>query len=91
MKVKTLLLTGAAALSLCSCSSDPEQNEPSQQATSAHVMVTPSMSSPATNVCGVAGGTLAFSRQLDGTSVGTCQLPNGRRCNETALISGGCI
>ncbi|OON41164.1 hypothetical protein BTJ39_04130 [Izhakiella australiensis] len=91
MKAATLLLAGAAALLLSACSSDPDQNEPPQQATSAHVTARPHMSSVATDACGGAGGTLAFSRQLDGSAVGMCQLPNGRRCSETALTSGGCI
>jgi putative hemolysin len=48
------------------------------------------MSSLAESNCAGAGGTLAFSHQLDGTRVGMCQLANGRRCDEQALIGGRC-
>lgn len=89
MKAATLMLAGAALL-LSACSSDTADNEPPQQATSAHVIVKPQMSAMAASACGNAGGSLAFSRQLDGSSVGMCQLPNGRRCSETALMGGSC-
>jgi putative hemolysin len=48
------------------------------------------MSSLAESTCSNAGGTLAFSHQLDGSRVGMCQLVNGRRCDEQALIGGNC-
>ncbi|MDF9910637.1 UNVERIFIED_ORG: putative hemolysin [Pantoea brenneri] len=55
--------------------------------TSSHAVV---MSSLAESTCSSAGGTLAFSHQLDGSRVGMCQLVNGRRCDEQALIGGNC-
>ncbi len=87
MKAATFLLAGAALL-LSACSNS--DNEPPQQATAAHVQPRVSMSSLAESNCANAGGTLAFSRQLDGSSTGMCQLANGRRCSESALESGSC-
>lgn len=87
MKAATFLLAGAALL-LSACSSS--DNEPPQQATAAHVQPKVAMSSLAESNCANAGGTLAFSRQLDGSSTGMCQLANGRRCSESALESGSC-
>ncbi|MCG8707889.1 DUF333 domain-containing protein [Brenneria sp. 4F2] len=46
--------------------------------------------SPADANCSLAGGTMALSRQLNGASVGTCQLANGKRCDERSLINGTC-
>nr|WP_113868318.1 MULTISPECIES: DUF333 domain-containing protein [Brenneria]MCV9877580.1 DUF333 domain-containing protein [Brenneria izbisi]MCV9880855.1 DUF333 domain-containing protein [Brenneria izbisi]NMN91833.1 putative hemolysin [Brenneria salicis ATCC 15712 = DSM 30166]RBP59880.1 putative hemolysin [Brenneria salicis ATCC 15712 = DSM 30166]RLM29875.1 hypothetical protein BHG07_13845 [Brenneria salicis ATCC 15712 = DSM 30166] len=40
--------------------------------------------------CTLIGGTMALSRQLDGASVGTCQLANGKRCDERAVMNGTC-
>ncbi|MFC0139629.1 DUF333 domain-containing protein [Erwinia mallotivora] len=80
--VTTLLLTG------CSGHGD---DDPPQQATAAHVSPRVEMSGMAEQVCSNAGGTLALSRQLDGSSVGMCQLANGRRCGENALVSGSCV
>lgn len=88
MKAATFLLAGAALL-LSACSSDVD-NEPPQQATAAHVPARVSMNDVAASNCASAGGTLAFSHQLDGSSVGMCQLANGRRCGESALMSGSC-
>ncbi|WNN42468.1 putative hemolysin [Winslowiella toletana] len=88
MKAATFLLAGAALL-LSACSSNVD-NEPPQQATAAHVPARVNMSELAASNCASAGGTLAFSRQLDGSSTGMCQLANGRRCGESALLSGTC-
>lgn len=46
--------------------------------------------SPAEANCMLMGGTMALSRQLNGNNVGTCQLANGKRCDETALLNGAC-
>lgn len=88
MKAASLLLA-AAALLLSACSSNSD-NEPPQQATAAHVQPHVVMSAMAESSCSGAGGTLAFSRQLDGSRIGMCQLANGRRCDEQALIGGSC-
>lgn len=88
MKAATFLLAGAALL-LSACSSNSD-NEPPQQATAAHIQPQVVMSAMAETNCSSAGGTLAFSRQLDGTRIGMCQLSNGRRCDERALVSGSC-
>lgn len=87
MKAAIFLLAGCVLLAGCSSS----DNEPPQQATSAHVPPKVVMSGLATSACANAGGTLALSHQLDGTAVGMCQLANGRRCGENALASGSCI
>lgn len=88
MKAATFLLASCALfLSACSSSSD---NDPPQQATSAHVPPKVVMSDLAASACADAGGTLALSRQLDGSAVGMCQMANGRRCGESALASGTC-
>lgn len=88
MKLTPILAVIAGGLFLSACSS----SEPEQQATSAnvHQRVAIPMAGPASDNCARAGGTLAFSRQLDGSPVGMCQLPNGKRCGETALMQGAC-
>ncbi|WP_130835071.1 putative hemolysin [[Erwinia] mediterraneensis] len=88
MKAAPFLLAGAALL-LSACSSNVD-NEPPQQATAAHMQPQVVMSSLAASNCAQAGGSLAFSHQLDGSRIGMCQLNNGRRCDENALISGNC-
>lgn len=75
----------AAGILLSACSSEPEQ-----QATSANVHQRIEMSDAATENCALAGGTLALSSQLDGSTVGMCQLPDGKRCGESALVRGAC-
>ncbi len=47
-------------------------------------------SSPAEVNCTLAGGTMALSRQLNGSRIGTCQLANGKRCDESSLLNGMC-
>ncbi|UYA60638.1 YdbJ [Pectobacterium sp. F1-1] len=47
-------------------------------------------SSPVDVNCTLIGGTMALSRQLDGASVGACQLANGKRCSEQSLMNGSC-
>lgn len=88
MKAATFLLASCALL-LSACSSNSD-NDPPQQATSAHVSPKVVMSDLAASACTSAGGTLALSRQLDGSAVGMCQMANGRRCDENALASGSC-
>ncbi|GAA0485952.1 MULTISPECIES: DUF333 domain-containing protein [Tatumella] len=87
MKIAALLLASASLL-LSACSSNNE-NDPPQQATAAHIQPVV-MSSLAETNCADAGGRLAYSRQLDGSRIGMCQLANGKRCSENALIGGGC-
>ncbi|QKJ87236.1 DUF333 domain-containing protein [Paramixta manurensis] len=88
MKAATFLLAGVALL-LSACSNNAD-NEPPQQATAAHVQPRVVMNAMAETNCANAGGTLAFSRQLDGSNIGMCQLANGRRCSENALLNGSC-
>ncbi|ADP12646.1 MULTISPECIES: DUF333 domain-containing protein [Erwinia] len=85
--VTSLLVASCLLLSACSNSGD---NEPPQQATAAHAPARVEMADLAANNCLNAGGTLALSRQLDGSAVGMCQLKNGRRCSEGALLNGSC-
>lgn len=88
MKIAATLLVSAAVL-LSACSSHNDDNDPPQQATAAHIQPVV-MSSLAETNCADAGGMLAYSRQLDGSRIGMCQLTNGKRCSENALISGNC-
>ncbi|EHP7061863.1 DUF333 domain-containing protein, partial [Salmonella enterica] len=76
---------GCAALLLSACSS-----EPVQQATAAHVSpgMTAAMSSAGEANCAMIGGSLSAARQLDGSVIGMCALPNGKRCSEQSLAAG---
>ncbi|MCL9523438.1 DUF333 domain-containing protein [Salmonella enterica subsp. enterica serovar Enteritidis] len=79
---------GCAALLLSACSS-----EPVQQATAAHVspgMMKAAMSSAGEANCAMIGGSLSAARQLDGSVIGMCALPNGKRCSEQSLAAGNC-
>ncbi|KLU15390.1 MULTISPECIES: putative hemolysin [Xenorhabdus] len=48
------------------------------------------LSKDASESCSDAGGIPALTKQLSGHQVPVCQLANGRRCNEQALLDGGC-
>ncbi|BET97001.1 putative hemolysin [Xenorhabdus taiwanensis] len=48
------------------------------------------LSKDASESCSDAGGIPALTKQLNGHSIPVCQLVNGRRCNEQALLDGGC-
>ncbi|EBK0116272.1 DUF333 domain-containing protein [Salmonella enterica] len=78
---------GGAALLLSACSS-----EPVQQATAAHVSpgMKAAMSSAGEANCAMIGGSLSAARQLDGSVIGMCALPNGKRCSEQSLAAGNC-
>ena len=80
---------GCAALLLSACSSD---NELVQQATAAHVApgLKASMTSSGEANCAMIGGSLSVARQLDGSAIGMCALPNGKRCSEQSLAAGSC-
>ncbi|MFP1887742.1 DUF333 domain-containing protein [Lonsdalea quercina] len=41
--------------------------------------------------CTLAGGRIGLARQLNGASVGTCLLTNGRRCDAQSLEDGSCL
>lgn len=85
--MRVAFLVGCAALFLSACSS-----EPVQQATAAHVApgMKAAMSSSGEASCAMIGGASLSTRQLDGTTLGMCALPNGKRCSEAALASGSC-
>lgn len=78
----------AATLVLAACSSHKESAEVPQQANSYNIAHR--SNSPAAAACSLAGGSLQLARQLDGSSVGMCQMTNGRRCAESAVMSGTC-
>lgn len=86
-RMRAAMLVGCAALLLSACSS-----EPVQQATAAHV--TPGMRAAMSDAgqanCAMIGGSLSVARQLDGSAIGMCALPNGKRCSEQALAGGSC-
>jgi len=85
--MRAAFLVGCAALFLSACS-----NEPVQQATAAHVApgMKAAMSSSGEANCAMVGGAALSARQLDGSLIGMCALPNGKRCSEAALASGSC-
>ena len=85
--MRSFFLVGVAALFLSACS-----NEPPQQATAAHVSpgVRAALSSQGEANCAMIGGALSLAHQLDGTVVGMCAMPNGKRCSESALAAGTC-
>ncbi|CNE93040.1 DUF333 domain-containing protein [Yersinia nurmii] len=83
-------LVAAAVLFLTACSSNSNDDYiPEQQATSASVHHV-NMSNPASVNCANAGGVLTLAKQLNGGSIGMCQLPDGKRCEEWALMRGAC-
>lgn len=86
MKSSIFLVAGLAAF-LSACSS-----EPAQQATAAHAPagMHAMMSSSGQANCAMVGGVTLAARQLDGSMMGVCALPNGKRCNEGALAAGNC-
>ncbi|MFJ5406776.1 putative hemolysin [Pectobacterium punjabense] len=93
MKLLPWLCT-AAALLLAGCSNHSESTAATQQKTTQNddesVTVLLKSSSPIDVNCTLIGGTMAVSRQLDGASVGACQLANGKRCSEQSLMNGSC-
>ncbi|CDM89610.1 DUF333 domain-containing protein [Xenorhabdus bovienii] len=48
------------------------------------------LSENASMTCFDAGGILVLAIQLNGNQTPVCQLANGRRCDERALLDGGC-
>ncbi|PHM45623.1 hypothetical protein Xmau_00002 [Xenorhabdus mauleonii] len=48
------------------------------------------LSKNASETCSDIGGTPTLTKQLNGNQLPVCQLANGRRCNEQALLNGGC-
>ncbi|WP_226570476.1 putative hemolysin [Mangrovibacter yixingensis] len=87
MKAGFILAAGVSLFFLTACS-----NEPVQQATAAHTRspLQSIMSGTGQANCAMIGGMVLGARQLDGSMVGTCALPNGKRCNEQALAAGNC-
>jgi putative hemolysin len=85
--MRSAFWVGCAALLLSACSS-----EPVQQATAAHVApgMKAAMSSSGQANCAMIGGSLSVARQLDGSAIGMCALPNGKRCSEQSLAVGSC-
>ncbi|MBS0847412.1 DUF333 domain-containing protein [Citrobacter sp. JGM124] len=85
--MRSFFLVALATLSLSACSS-----EPPQQATAAHVSpgLRASLSSQGEANCAMAGGILSVAHQLDGSMVGMCAMPNGKRCAEDSLAAGTC-
>ncbi|WP_040043313.1 DUF333 domain-containing protein [Pectobacterium brasiliense] len=89
MKLLPWLCT-AAALLLAGCSNHSENTTAIQQNDDTSTVVLLKSSSPVDVNCTLIGGTMAISRQLDGASVGACQLANGKRCSEQSLMNGSC-
>ncbi|CPR19911.1 DUF333 domain-containing protein [Brenneria goodwinii] len=92
MKLYQWLFT-AAVLVLSGCGNSERTTAVNQQEPSfnnGNPTVLLKSDSPADASCSLMGGTMALSRQLNGASVGTCQLANGKRCDERALMNGTC-
>lgn len=90
MNLPQWLLAGAA-LMLAACSShDEEIAAPAALASNQGSPVWQNNGSPAEASCALMGGRMGFSRQLNGSNIGTCLLANGKRCDENALASGSC-
>ena len=88
MKMSVWFLATSALL-LVACSSQSDQ-EPEQQGTSARLPPQQRVLSVVEASCRSAGGTLAAAQQLDGSSIEMCQLANGKRCDQQAVMSGAC-
>ncbi|AHF76963.1 hypothetical protein Sant_1911 [Sodalis praecaptivus] len=72
-------LLATSVVLLVACSSDPSVNdEPEQQGTAVR-MPRPVLSQAEQAACSGVGGTLTAALQLDGSTVGMCQLTDGRR------------
>ncbi|TKI08080.1 putative hemolysin [Martelella alba] len=85
----SLWFLATAALFLVACSSQSDQ-EPEQQGTAAHLPPQQRVMSAIEAQCRLVGGILAPTQQLDGSSIETCQLANGKRCEEGTLLNGAC-
>ncbi len=89
MRTALRILLAGATLVLAACSSHKEAADVPQQANSFNIARSLN-NSPAAAACSMVGGSLQLTRQLDGTSVGMCQMSNGRRCAEGAVMNGTC-
>jgi putative hemolysin len=94
MKLTAGLVVAGTLFLLTACSSHDDDelysDEPVQQATSVNPSHSLNRANPASANCGLVGGTLALARQLDGSTIGMCQLPDGKQCEEWALMRGAC-
>ncbi|PLR51725.1 DUF333 domain-containing protein [Chimaeribacter arupi] len=94
MKFTAGLMVAGSLFLLAACSShnddDLSYDEPVQQATSVNPSHALNRANPASANCGLVGGTLTLARQLDGSTIGMCQLPDGKQCEEWALMRGAC-
>ncbi|MEI7063374.1 DUF333 domain-containing protein [Dickeya chrysanthemi] len=83
-------LVAGATLMLVACSGGQTESASVPEAVAPQRAVWQGQGSPAEVNCTLAGGRMGFSRQLNGASIGTCLLANGKRCSETALMNGSC-
>lgn len=89
LRVDMIKLTVIAAVLLVGCSQNPINNSNPQRATAARIFVNP-LSLSALQNCTQIGGKGGFARELDGRKTAICQLSNGKRCTESALVAGNC-
>ncbi|WP_409308674.1 DUF333 domain-containing protein [Pectobacterium sp. B1J-3] len=93
MKSHQWLLT-VAVLLLAGCSNGEKNTTENKQRAelneNKNSIVLLKSSTPLDVNCTLIGGTMAMSRQLDGANIGTCQLANGKRCDERAVMNGTC-
>lgn len=72
-------LMAASALFLVACSNSADrQSEPEQRATAVHIPQQ-RINQRSQAHCEGLGGSMTFAQQLDGSSIGMCQLANGKR------------
>lgn len=94
MTVRSVLLP-LALLSLAACStpSEPASTAPQADASAAETTQAPAkgvgMANPASVHCQKLGGTLEIRTGKDGGQYGLCHLPDGRVCEEWALMRDG--
>lgn len=71
-------LLATSVVLLVACSSDPSVNDQPEQQGTAVRMPRPVLSQAKQVACSGVGGTLPAALQLDGSTVGMCQLTDGR-------------
>lgn len=84
--MKKIIFIIVSGLMLAGCS----QNSQHQAVLSTAPVNLPELSEAGLMHCTTAGGIQAVARQLDGGLESVCALPNGKRCAESSLVSGGC-
>lgn len=85
--MRATILVGCVALLLSACGSESVQQTTAARAASG---MRAAVNDAGQVSCVMIGGSLSMARQLDGSAIGMCVLPNGRYCNEQALAGSSC-